>query len=103
MQAATGESVEPAHVDQGHTGEQAATDAEAAGTRLEVVRLPDARRGFALLPRRWVVGRSFAWASRFRRLARDYERLPETVVGLHFLAFACLTLHRLVTLLAESP
>ena len=103
VQAATGESVELAYVDQGYTGEQAATDAEAAGIRLEVVRLPDARRGFALLPRRWVVERSFAWASRFRRLARDYERLPETVGGLHFLAFACLTLHRLVTLLAESP
>jgi transposase len=55
-----------------------------------VVRLPQAKRGFVLLPRRWVVERSFAWASRFRRLARDYERLPETVAGLHFIAFACL-------------
>jgi transposase len=45
------------------------------------------------------VERSFAWAARFRRLARDYERLPTTVAGLHFVAFACLMLHRAVTLL----
>jgi transposase len=55
-----------------------------------------------LLPRRWVVERSFAWAARFRRLARDYERLPETVAGLHFLAFAILMLKRLADVLAQS-
>jgi len=103
VQEATGEAVELAYVDQGYTGERAEADAAAHGIRLEVVRLAEAKRGFVLLPRRWVVERSFAWASRFRRLARDYERLPTTVAGLHFLAFACLLLHRLVTLLAESP
>ena len=72
------------------------------GIRLEVVKLPEAKRGFVLLPRRWVVERSFAWAARFRRLARDYERLPETVAGLHFVAFACLMLHRLLTVAAQS-
>ena len=56
-----------------------------------------------LLPRRWVVERTFAWAARFRRLAKDYERLPETVAGLHFVAFACLMLHRLITTAAQSP
>lgn len=55
-----------------------------------------------LLPRRWVVERSFVWTARFWRLARDYEQLPETVVGLDFLAFACL-LHRLIPLLVDSP
>jgi transposase len=103
VQAATGEAVEVAFVDQGYTGEQAAADAAAHGIRLEVVKLPEAKRGFVLLPRRWVVERSFAWVSRCRRLARDYERLPGTVAGLHFLAFACLLLHRLVRLLAPSP
>jgi transposase len=103
VQEVTGESVELAYVDQGYTGEQAEADAAQAGIRLEVVKLPQAKRGFVLLPRRWVVERSFAWAARFRRLARDYERLPQTVVGLHFLAFACLLLHRLIPLLAESP
>ncbi len=103
VQQATGEAVELAYVDQGYTGEQAAAAAAEHGIRLEVVKLPEAKRGFVLLPRRWVVERSFAWASRFRRLARDYERLPETVAGLHFLAFACLLLHRLVPFIAESP
>ena len=103
VQDVTGQSVELAYVDQGYTGEQPEADAAEAGIRLEVVKLPQAKHGFVLLPRRWVVERSFAWVARFRRLARDYERLPATVVGLHFLAFACLLLHRLVPLLAESP
>jgi transposase len=68
-----------------------------------VVRLPEAERGFVLLPRRWVVERSFTWAARFRRLARDYERLPETVAGLHLAAFACLMLQRLANVMAHSP
>lgn len=66
----------------------AATAAQ-RGIALDVVMLLDAKRGFELLPWRWVVERSFAWATRFRRLAREYERLPETVAGLHFVAFAC--------------
>jgi transposase len=103
VQAATGDHVEVAFVDQGYTGAQPAADAAAHGLRLEVVKLPEAKRGFVLLPRRWVVERSFAWAARFRRLARDYERLPETVAGLHFVAFACLMLHRLLTVAAQSP
>ena len=92
VQEATGRSVEVAFVDQGYTGEEAQEAAGAQGIRLEVVKLPEARRGFVLLPRRWVVERSFAWAARFRRLARDYERLPGTVAGLHFLVFAILML-----------
>jgi transposase len=98
VQAATGESVQVAFVDRGYTGDQAAADAQAHGIRLEVVKLPDAdgpKKGFVLLPRRWVVERSFGWAARFRRLARDYERLPQTPAGLHFAAFACLLLARL--------
>lgn len=103
VQDVTGQHVELAYVDQGYTGAQAATDAADHGIELEVVRLPAAKRGFVLLPRRWVVERSFAWASRFRRLAKDYERLPETVVGLHFVAFTCLMLHRVLVLLTASP
>lgn len=103
VQEATGETLELAFVDQGYTGESAAAAAAAHGIALAVVKLPEAKRGFVLLPRRWVVERSFAWASRFRRLARDYERLPETVTGLHFLAFACLMLHRLFTVAVQSP
>lgn len=103
VQEATGAHVEVAFVDQGYTGETPAVDAAAHGIRLEVIKLPEAKRGFVLLPRRWVVERSFAWASRFRRLARDYERLPATVAGLHFVAFACLMLRQLLTAIAQSP
>lgn len=94
VQTATGETVEVAFVDQGYTGDQPAQAAAEHGIRLEVVKLPDAKKGFVLLPRRWVVERSFAWTARFRRLARDYERLPETLAGLHFVAFAVLMLTR---------
>ena len=103
VQKATGGTVELAFVDQGYTGEQPATAAAAHGIQLAVVKLPTAKRGFVLLPRRWVVERSFAWAARFRRLAKDYERLPEVVAGLHFVAFVSLMLHRLVTVAAQSP
>jgi transposase len=102
VQEATGEMVEVAFVDQGYSGERPAAAAAARGIRLEVVKLPGARRGFVLLPRRWVVERSNAWTARFRRLARDYERLPETLAGLHFLAFAILMLARFIALMAES-
>jgi transposase len=102
VQEVTGESVEVAFVDQGYTGDQPAEDAEAHGIRLEVIKLPTAKRGFVLLPRRWVVERSFGWMARFRRLARDYERLPETLAGLHFLAFAMLMLKRFITFMIES-
>ena len=98
VQEITGESVELAYVDQGYTGEEAAEAAAEHGIRLEVVKHTDAKRGFVLLPRRWVVERSFAWVARFRRLARDYERLPETLAGLHFVAFSILMLTRAVTL-----
>lgn len=103
VQAATGNTVEVAWVDQGYTGEDCAEEAAARGIELIVVRLPKAKKGFVLLPRRWVVERSFAWATRFRRLAKDYERLPETVAGLHFLAFACLMLHKLPLPAIASP
>jgi transposase len=102
VQEVTGEQVELAYVDQGYTGEDPAEAAAAHGIRLEVVKHAEAKRGFVLLPRRWVVERSFAWMARFRRLARDYERLPETLAGLHFVAFACLMLHRLLLTLIDS-
>lgn len=102
VQDVTGHAVEVAFVDQGYTGEQPAREAAAHGIQLEVVKLPETRKGFVLLPRRWVVERSFAWVARFRRLARDDERLPETLTGFHFLAFAILLLARFVALMVQS-
>lgn len=100
VQEVTNEHVELAYVDQGYTGEEVERTAVEQGVALEVVKLPEAKRGFVLLPRRWVVERSFGWMSRFRRLARDYERLATTLVGLHFVAFVCLLLHRATPLIA---
>ena len=102
VQEVTDESVELAYVDQGYSGERADGEAQTHGIHLEVVKHPEARRGFVLLPRMWVVERDFAWASRFRRLVKDYERLPETVAGLHFVAFACLFLHRAISIIGPS-
>lgn len=102
VQEATGYSVELAYVDQGYTGEEPADAAEGVGIQLEVVKLPEAKRGFVLLPRRWVVERSFAWAARFRRLARDYERLPEALIGMHFLAFSILMLAKAAPLIRSA-
>ena len=102
VQEATGSHVELAYVDAGYTGDEPARDAEEYGMRLEVVKVPGAKRGFVLLPRRWVVERDFAWTTRFRRLVRDYERLPETLAGLHLVAFVVLMLQRAFTAL-PSP
>jgi transposase len=100
VQEATGETVEVAFADQGYTGPAPTQDAATHGIRLEVVKLPDAKRGFVLLPRRWVVERDFAWAARFRRLARDYERLEDTLVGYHLIAFTGLLLQKALPVLA---
>jgi transposase len=102
VQAVTGEHVEIAYVDQGYTGPDPAASAAARGIELVVVKTPAAKHGFVLLPKRWVVERSFAWMSRARRLARDCERLPHVLTGLHFLAFACLMLHQLIHLFSSS-
>ena len=102
VQAVTGDSVEVAFVDQGYTGENAAEAAEANGVELVVVKLPEAKKGFVLLPRRWVVERSFAWVTRFRRLVKDYERYASTLAGLHLVAFVCLMLKRAVLLATGS-
>jgi transposase len=100
VQEVTQNSVEVAFVDQGYTGDDPKNDAKDFGIKLIVVKLSEAKKGFVLLPRRWVVERSFAWTSRFRRLARDFERTPETFRSLHFLAFAILMLHNFVKTIA---
>lgn len=101
VQDVTEQSVEVAFVDQGYTGDEPAQAAQSQGMELLVIKLPEAKKGFVLLPRRWVVERSFGWMARFRRLARDYERLPETLAALHYLAFAMLMLRNFVSLMAH--
>ncbi|AHE55167.1 IS5 family transposase [Sphingomonas sanxanigenens] len=121
VQAVTGDNVDIAYVDQGYTGVRAANAAAAHGITLEVIKLPEAKRGFVLLPRRWaepakkvptmqsIVGRqaegverSFAWATRFRRLVKDYERYAHTFAGLHVVAFACIMMKQAAVISAGS-
>ena len=92
VQKATDYHVELAFVDQGYTGDEPAKEAAAQCIKLEVVKHKEAKRGFVLLPRRWVVERTFGWLGRFRRLARDYERLGKTLEAWHWLAAVALLL-----------
>ncbi len=102
IQAVTGDSVEIAWVDQGCTGLSTAQAAARHGIDLKVVKLPEAKRGFVLLPRRWVVERSFAWATRFRRLVKDYERYAKTLACLHLVAFATIMSKQAISLMTGS-
>lgn len=94
MQAEVAGTVTAAFVDQGYTGGVPAHDAAQHGVELLVVKHAGPRRGFVLLPRRWVVERTFAWMANFRRLNRDYERLAETLRALHVSAHAMTLLAR---------
>lgn len=95
VQEVTGANVELVFADQGYTGEATALQAAQQGVELQVVKRPEGEKGFVLLPRRWVVERSFAWTSRFRRLSRDLERLSSSLVGFHFVAASILLLNNL--------
>ena len=101
-QEATQGNLEVAFADQGYNGEKAAAAAGEQDVELVIVRLPEAKRGFVLLPIRWVAERSLAWTTRFRRLVRDYERYASTLAGLHFVAFACLMLKQAALLMIGS-
>jgi transposase len=91
-----------AYVDHGYTGQTAADAAAKHGIQLQVVKHTEPKRGFVLLPKRWVVERSFAWAARFRRLASDYERLDHSLAGYRYFAFAWIMLAQLAKLLNKS-
>jgi len=94
-QELTGGMLEVAFVDQGYTGKAPQEAARDSNVELVVVKRSDASRGFVLLPRRWVVERSLAWLSRFRRLGRDLERLSSTLIGFHFVAACVLMLAKI--------
>lgn len=65
------------------------------GWKLEIVEKPKDQKGFQALPKRWIVERTFAWLVRQRRLARDYERLPETSASFIYAAMVRLMIRRL--------
>jgi transposase len=102
VQAVTGQTVQVAFGDEGYTGEEAEYAAAVHDIDLQVVKKPEGQTGFVLVPRRWVVERTFAWLSRSRRLARDFERLSSTLQQLHFLVFLGIVLARHVKTLTSS-
>ncbi len=81
--------------DAGYRGGLACWLVRGVGFDLEVVEKPAGQRGFAVLPKRWVVERTFAWLGRYRRLSKDYEVLPESEEALIRLAMTALMLRRL--------
>ena len=102
VQQATQSHVELAWVDSGYTGPEPAAAAAEHGIKLEVVQLAEAKRGFVLLPRRWVVERSFAWLARFPAAFPRLRTAAEHACRLHWLAFSSLLLSNLFKTLALS-
>ena len=90
LQEVTEGAVDVVLADQGDTGEQAEIDASLHDTELVVIKRPAGQAGFVARPKRWIAERSFAWTTRLRRLARDFERLQSTLLGSHWLAFCVL-------------
>jgi putative transposase len=81
--------------DAGYQGEIAWCAAARERLRLEIVRRPRNAAGFHLLPRRWVIERTFAWLGRNRRLAKDFERLIDTTTAMAVLAIIQMLIRRL--------
>ena len=81
--------------DGGYAGQLLGWAQEAGRWTIELVKKPAEQRGFAVLPRRWVVERTFAWLGRYRRLSKDYEERPSSSEAMIRVAMINLMLHRL--------
>ena len=68
---------------------------QALGWVLEIVKKKEGQKGFEVLPRRWVVERTFAWLGRCRRLSKDYEAMPQSEEAMVYLAMIHLMVRRL--------
>jgi transposase len=87
--------IERIFADAGYQGpKMAKVIAKTGAWKLEIVKRSDAHR-FVVLPKRWIVERTFAWISRNRRLARDFERYARTVAAFFHLAMIRIMLRRL--------
>jgi transposase len=90
--------IERIFADGGYRGEKMALVVARTGAwKLEIVKRNDAAQGFEVLPKRWIVERTFAWISRCRRLARDFERYARTTVAFVRLAMIRIMLRRLAS------
>jgi transposase len=96
VQQVMDDNVEAAYVDEGYKSQDAAEKAAKHGIDPLVAKHTEAKKGFVLLPRRWVVERSFGWAARFRQLTRGSERLFATLAGMNYAAFVCPMLSKMV-------
>lgn len=102
VQAVTNETVELAWVNQSYTSKRADTAPAKHGNALQTVNLLEAKRGFVLLQRRWVVERSFAWATRFRHFVGDHKHPAEILAVLHVVAFARLMMNQAAAFAEDS-
>ena len=93
---AAGRALKKIWVDQGYKAGVVEWAQTELGYLLEVVMRPPGSTGFAVLPRRWVVERSFAWIGRYRRLSKEYEALTATSEAMIWAAFGGTMLRRLV-------
>ncbi len=82
--------------DGGYTGKLIEWTKSLGGWVMEIVKRTDAMVGFAVLPKRWIVERTFAWLGRYRRMSKDYETLPASSETMIYLAMINLMVHRLV-------
>jgi len=83
--------------DQGYAGALEAWAEDWTGWEMEIVHRPKGTKGWVVLPRRWVVERTFAWLGRNRRLSKDYEQLPASSEAFIQIAMIRLMLTRLAT------
>lgn len=81
--------------DGGYAGELVAWVRSFADWTLEIVRRSDTAKGFIVLPKRWIVERTFGWLGRYRRLSKDYEHLPRSSENMIYISMINLMLHRL--------
>ena len=88
--------IERIYADGGSQGPKAAAAAARTGAWvIDIVKRPDDAIGFEVLPKRWIVERTIAWISHFRRLARDFECYARTVAAFIRLAMIRIMLRRL--------
>jgi transposase len=96
-------SLQKAIADGGYQGAATAEEVHAdAGIPLEIVKRSDIANGFVLLPKRWIVERTYGWLGRCRRLAKDFENLTRSHVGFIILAMIRIMLRRIVRLEGAS-
>ena len=84
--------------DGGYAGQLVEWVQRMCGWKLEIVKRTDAMTGFQVLPRRWVVERTFGWLTRWRRLSKDYEYLPQTSQAMIYASMSLIMTRRLARL-----